>query len=39
MDRMLSYSFPLLIAGLSGSINDTLDKVIIEKNDWRRKWT
>jgi O-antigen/teichoic acid export membrane protein len=29
--RMISYSFPLLIAGLSGSINDTLDKVILRR--------
>lgn len=29
--RMLAYSFPLLIAGLSGSINDTLDKVIMRR--------
>jgi len=29
--RMISYSFPLLIAGLSGSLNDTLDKVILRR--------
>jgi O-antigen/teichoic acid export membrane protein len=29
--RMIIYSFPLLIAGLSGSINDTLDKVIMRR--------
>jgi O-antigen/teichoic acid export membrane protein len=29
--KMLGYSFPLLIAGLSGSINDTLDKVILRR--------
>jgi len=29
--RMLNYSYPLLIAGLSGSINDTLDKVILRR--------
>ncbi|MEI8225151.1 MAG: oligosaccharide flippase family protein [Bacteroidota bacterium] len=29
--RLLNYSFPLLIAGLSGSINDTLDKVILRR--------
>ncbi|OFY62854.1 MAG: hypothetical protein A2V64_09110 [Bacteroidetes bacterium RBG_13_43_22] len=29
--RMLNYSFPLLIAGLSGSLNDALDKVIIRR--------
>lgn len=29
--RMLNYSFPLLIAGLSGSINDVLDKVILRR--------
>lgn len=29
--RMISYSIPLLIAGLSGSINDTLDKVILRR--------
>lgn len=29
--RMLSYSFPLMIAGLAGSINDTLDKVIMRR--------
>ena len=28
---MIGYSFPLLIAGLSGSINDTLDKVILRR--------
>jgi|WetSurMetagenome_2_1015567.scaffolds.fasta_scaffold41576_3 O-antigen/teichoic acid export membrane protein len=29
--RMMRYSFPLLIAGLSGSINDALDKVILRR--------
>ena len=29
--RMIRYSFPLLIAGLSGSINDALDKVILRR--------
>lgn len=29
--RMITYSVPLLIAGLSGSINDTLDKVILRR--------
>jgi len=29
--RLLNYSFPLLITGLSGSINDTLDKVILRR--------
>ncbi len=29
--RMITYSMPLLIAGLSGSINDTLDKVILRR--------
>ncbi|MCJ7449977.1 MAG: oligosaccharide flippase family protein [Bacteroidales bacterium] len=29
--RLINYSFPLLIAGLSGSINDVLDKVIIRR--------
>jgi O-antigen/teichoic acid export membrane protein len=29
--RLLSYSFPLMIAGLAGSINDTLDKVIMRR--------
>lgn len=29
--KMLNYSFPLLIAGLSGSLNDTLDKVILRR--------
>jgi O-antigen/teichoic acid export membrane protein len=29
--RMIHYSFPLLIAGLSGSINDALDKVIMRR--------
>ena len=28
---MIGYSFPLLIAGLSGSINDTLDKIILRR--------
>lgn len=28
---MISYSFPLLLAGLSGIINDTLDKVILRR--------
>ena len=28
---MINYSFPLLIAGLSGSINDMLDKVILRR--------
>jgi len=29
--KMITYSMPLLIAGLSGSINDTLDKVILRR--------
>lgn len=29
--KMIGYSFPLLIAGLSGSVNDTLDKVIMRR--------
>lgn len=29
--KMIQYSFPLLIAGLSGSINDALDKVILRR--------
>ena len=29
--RMISYSFPLLLAGLSGIINDVLDKVILRR--------
>lgn len=29
--RMISYSFPLLLAGLSGTINDALDKVILRR--------
>jgi O-antigen/teichoic acid export membrane protein len=29
--RMIVYSFPLLIAGLSGSLNDVLDKVLIRR--------
>ncbi|MCX6253761.1 MAG: oligosaccharide flippase family protein [Bacteroidia bacterium] len=29
--RMINYSFPLLLAGLSGSINDALDKVILRR--------
>jgi len=30
-NRMVRYSFPLLIAGLSGSINDALDKIILRR--------
>jgi O-antigen/teichoic acid export membrane protein len=29
--KMTGYSFPLMIAGLSGAINDTLDKVILRR--------
>lgn len=29
--RMVQYSFPLLLAGLSGSINDALDKIILRR--------
>jgi len=29
--RMMTYSIPLLITGLSGSVNDTLDKVILRR--------
>jgi len=29
--RMLFYSFPLLLAGLSGSINDAIDKVLLRR--------
>ncbi len=30
-EKMVSYSFPLLLAGLSGTINDALDKVILRR--------
>lgn len=29
--RMINYSFPLLIAGLAGSINEALDKIILRR--------
>ncbi len=29
--RMVSYSFPLMIAGLGGAVNETLDKVIMRR--------
>ncbi len=29
--RMILYSFPLLLAGISGSINDALDKVLLRR--------
>jgi len=29
--RMIAYSFPLLLAGLSGTLNDVLDKVILRR--------
>lgn len=29
--RMIQYSFPLLLAGLSGSVNDALDKVLLRR--------
>jgi O-antigen/teichoic acid export membrane protein len=29
--RMIAYSFPLMIAGLSGSINDAIDKVLLRR--------
>lgn len=29
--KMIHYSFPLLVAGLAGSINDALDKVILRR--------
>ena len=29
--RMLTYSFPLLIAGLSGSMNDAIDKILLRR--------
>ena len=29
--RMINYSFPLLIAGLSGSINDAIDKILLRR--------
>ncbi|OQB64624.1 MAG: Polysaccharide biosynthesis protein [Bacteroidetes bacterium ADurb.Bin145] len=29
--RMITYSFPLLIAGLSGSINDAIDKILLRR--------
>ena len=29
--KMINYSFPLLIAGLSGSINDAIDKVLLRR--------
>lgn len=29
--RMIGYSFPLLLAGLSGTINDALDKILLRR--------
>jgi O-antigen/teichoic acid export membrane protein len=29
--KMITYSFPLLIAGLSGSLNDVLDKILLRR--------
>ncbi len=29
--RMVSYSYPLLLAGLSGTINDALDKILLRR--------
>jgi len=29
--RMISYAFPLLLAGLSGSINDAIDKILLRR--------
>jgi O-antigen/teichoic acid export membrane protein len=29
--RMISYSFPLLLAGLSGSVNDAIDKILLRR--------
>ena len=29
--RMILYSFPLLIAGLSGSVNDVIDKILLRR--------
>jgi O-antigen/teichoic acid export membrane protein len=29
--RMIQYSFPLLLAGLSGSINDAIDKILLRR--------
>jgi O-antigen/teichoic acid export membrane protein len=29
--RIIAYSFPLLLAGLSGSINDAIDKIILRR--------
>jgi O-antigen/teichoic acid export membrane protein len=29
--KMIGYSFPLLIAGLSGSLNDVLDKILLRR--------
>ena len=29
--KMLTYSFPLLLAGVSGSLNDVLDKIILRR--------
>jgi O-antigen/teichoic acid export membrane protein len=31
LKRMLIYSFPLLLAGISGSINDALDKILLRR--------
>ncbi len=30
-NRMVTYSFPLMLAGLSGTINDALDKIILRR--------
>jgi len=29
--RMIQYSFPLLLAGLSGSVNDAIDKILLRR--------
>jgi len=29
--RMVNYSYPLLLAGLSGTINDTIDKILLRR--------
>jgi O-antigen/teichoic acid export membrane protein len=35
---MVTYSLPLLIAGLAGSINDVIDKVLLRRMDTDRRW-
>ncbi|MCK7542368.1 MAG: hypothetical protein MZV63_71595 [Marinilabiliales bacterium] len=37
LGRMLSYSWPLLVGGIAGSLNEVLDKILLQEADRGRR--